>query len=172
MRRGRGGGRGGGGAGGEAVPPRSDGQEAEQLERALLETTIPSGPLAAGVRVGFEARAGERLGRFDGDGREGMCTVGELERRARWMHAYAADMLVYRERGFSEPEARAAVFADREAARSGGGRGRGRELGRERRLLGRALGDAGGEGGSGGGGADGEFADAVMVDADDDLLGM
>ena len=57
-------------------------------------------------------------------------------------------------------------------ARSGGGRGRGRELGRERRLLGRALSDAGGEGGSGGGGADGEFADAVMVDADDDLLGM
>ena len=55
---------------------------------------------------------------------------------------------------------------------SGGGRGRGRELGRERRLLGRALGDAGGEGASGGGGADGEFADAVMVDADDDLLGM
>ena len=98
--------------------------------------------------------------------------MGELERRARWMHAYAADMLVYRERGFSEPEAQAAVFADREAARSGGGRGRGRELGRERRLLGRALGDAGGEGGGGGGGADGEFEDAVMVDADDDLLGM
>ena len=82
----------------------------------------------------------------DGDGREGMCTVGELERRARWMDAYAADMLVYRERGFSEPEAQAAVFADREAARTGGGRGRGREFGRERRLLGRALGDAGGEG--------------------------
>ena len=103
------GGSGGGGAGGEAVPPRSDGQEAEQLERALLETIIPSGPLAAGVRVGFEApRAGERLGRFDGDGREGMCTVGELERRARWMRAYAADMRVYYERGFSEPEARAA----------------------------------------------------------------
>ena len=79
---------------------------------------------------------------------------------------------MYRERGFSEPEARPAVFADREAARSGGGRGRGRELGRERRLLGQALGDAGGEAASGGGGADGEFADAVMVDADDDLLGM
>ena len=105
-------GRGGGGASGEAVPPRGDAREMEQLERALLETTIPSGPLASGVRIGFEARAGERLERFEGDGREGMCTAGELERRARWMDAYAADLRVYYGRGFTEPEARAAVLAD------------------------------------------------------------
>ena len=125
--------------------------------------------LASGVRIGFEARAGERLERFEGDGREGMCTAGELERRARWMDAYAADLRVYYGRGFTEPEARAAVLADRRAARSGGGRGRGCGLGRER---GRALGDADSEGVSGGGRAGSGFEDAVVVDADDDLLGM